>query len=210
CDHILEDWQRVVSDSGWQGLQTLWVLPLLSADDADRNRRLSQAVALLRFMESSNAGMQASLSMDTNGIWMHLLKLALAIYTGQWPLASRLLNYAPLRFIAQQTRNAAGAPPALADHIAQANAWVLLARLSALAGLDLACYRGVHGESIQELLAEIERTGSDTPEWQALPEHHRCWLAAVGALLQGDSAPPVPLEAAHLMPLGWQLLTETV
>ncbi|MFZ9348328.1 MAG: hypothetical protein ACO24Z_06325, partial [Arenimonas sp.] len=66
------------------------------------------------------------------------------------------------------------------------------------------------GESIQELLAEIERTGSDTPEWQAQPEHYRHWLAAMSALLRGNAAPPVPLEASHLMPHGWQLLTETV
>lgn len=210
CKQILEDWQRVVSDSGWQALQTLWALPLLTTEDADRTRRLSQAGDLLRFMESSNEGRLASLCLNTNGIWMHLLKLALALYTGQWPLASRLLNYAPLRFIAQQTHNAAGAPLPFADQIAQANAWVILARLSALAGLDLARYEGVDGESIQMLLAEIGRTGPKSPEWQAHPEHHRCWLAAINALLRSESTPPVPSEAAHLMPHGWQLLTEPV
>ncbi|WP_395770031.1 hypothetical protein [Arenimonas sp.] len=210
CDQILDHWQRTVSDQGWQALQTLWVLPLLTDGGETRKRRLGQAEALLRFMESSKDGMAASLAMDANGIWMHLLKLALALYTEQWALASRLLNYAPVRFIANQTRNASGMPLNFADSINQANAWVILARLSAFAGHDLARYQGVQGESIAALLAQIGQTGPESPEWRARPEHYALWHSRLNALLMGETQPYSPIDSADLMPVAWQLLAEPV
>jgi hypothetical protein len=152
----------------------------------------------------------AGLAMDANGIWMNLLKLALALYTEQWALASRLLNYAPVRFIANQTRNASGMPLNFADSINQANAWVILARLSAFAGHDLARYQGVQGESIAALLAQIGQTGPESPEWRARPEHYALWHSRLNALLMGETQPYSPIDSADLMPVAWQLLAEPV
>lgn len=209
CETLLNDWQRQYSDGGWQALRPLWVLPMISGHEGVPNHCIARAGALLGVMESSKEGHAASLAMSAEGTWMHLLKLSLALYTAQWPLASRLLNYAPLRLMAQHTRNASGQVASLGERISQANAWVILARLSAFAGVDLRRYEGVQGVSIPDLLAEIGRTGPDTPAWQVQPEHYQCWLAAISTLLRGEAAPVIPSDAMHLMPVAWSLLSET-
>jgi hypothetical protein len=160
-------------------------------------------------MESSKKGQAASLAMNAEGTWMHLLKLSLALHTAQWPLASRLLNYAPLRLMAQYTRNASGQAASLGERISHANAWVILARISAFAGVDLRRYEGVQGVSIPALLSEIGRIGPDTPEWRAHPENYQCWLSAISALLRDEAVPVIPSDAMHLMPVAWSLLSET-
>ncbi|MEY3359352.1 MAG: hypothetical protein RLZZ537_742 [Pseudomonadota bacterium] len=209
CELLLNDWQRQLSDGGWLALRPLWMLPFIAAQATIPNRCIAQALALLAFMESGKEGQAASLAMSAEGTWMHVLKLSLALHTAQWPLASRLLNYAPLRLMAQHTRNATGQAASLGERISQANAWVILARLSAFAGVDLRRYEGVQGVSIPALLAEIERTGPDTPEWQVQPEHYQCWLAAISALLRGGATPDISSAAMHLMPVAWSLLSET-
>ena len=209
CVTLLDDWHRQLSDGGWQALRALWVLPLISGHECFPSHCIGRAEALLRVMESSNEGHAASLSMRADGTWMHVLKLSLALCTAQWYLASRLLNYAPLRLIAQHTRNASGQAASLRERISQVNAWVVLARLSAFAGVDVRRYEGVQGESIPALLAEIGRSGPDTPEWQAQPEHYRLWLDAVSALLREEAVPVIPSDAMHLMPVAWPLLSET-
>jgi len=209
CETILNEWQEQLSVAGWQALRPLWALPIISGHEGFPNRCIAQALALLGFMESSKKGQAASLAMNAEGTWMHLLKLSLALHTAQWPLASRLLNYAPLRLMAQYTRNASGQAASLGERISHANAWVILARISAFAGVDLRRYEGVQGVSIPALLSEIGRIGPDTPEWLAHPENYQCWLSAISALLRDEAVPVIPSDAMHLMPVAWSLLSET-
>lgn len=209
-EFLLSHWRQTLSESGWQALHPLWVLPWISVNGMLPGQCLAQASDLLVHMESSKEGRAASLSMNASGTWMHLLKLALALSTAQWPLASRLLNYAPLRLIAQQTRNASGSTGSgvLAERIEQANAWVLLARLSGLADVDLARYEGIQGGSIPALLAEIGQTGPQAPEWQAQPEHYRRWLTRMTAILTGEVATVDFTDETPGMPVAWEILAD--
>lgn len=206
CEQLLDRWQHAYAENGWKALRKLWILPMIYGCGSADPRLVAGAGPLLKFMESGEEGIRTSLGMDADGTWMHLLKLALALYTAQWSLASRLLNYAPLRFIAQQTRNASIPPAALTERIDRANAWVLLARLSHFAGVDVAAFRGVSGESIPALLEDLARKGPEAPQWQADFQAYGQWLQMMQALLDGRVCASDAADCGDLMPEGWRIL----
>lgn len=164
---------------------------------ADIRQRLE---ALLTLLERAPANRRAGLS----GTRRHLLKSVLALFLRRDALASRLLHNAPLRLVAQCAAGNAVADDALSA-ARNAALWLLLARLAGKAGVDLAAYRGVNGESLDALLASARR--------RAARPGDAARLDAVWALLAlmrtGADVPPGHLGLVWLMeglPAHWPAL----
>ena len=143
---------------------------------ADYDRIRDRLDALFTALEESPAGQAANRAGGAVGTRMHLLKAVLALFLDRHADTARILHNATLRLVV----HCAAAPAAGgAQNVA---AWLLLARLGAKAGIDLAAYRGVNGESIDALLEAARR---------ARPE---AGMQAVWALLElmrhGAGIPP--------------------
>ena len=188
----------------------LW--PLL-AESALAHGRLDEAgyagirqmlAALLTALEESPAGRTANRSRGVTGTRVHLLKSVLALFLRRDALAARLLHSAPLRLAAQCAAADMSTDDA-ASAARNAALWLLLARLAGKAGVDLATYRGVNGESIDGLMAAARERAlrpGDAPApdaaWELLA------LMREGADVPPDHPGLTPL--AEGLPAQWPVL----
>ena len=108
--------------------------------------------ALLDTLENSANGQAINHRADALGTRNHLLKVLLALYLRRDADAARLLHNAPLRLVAQCAQ-ARKHPDAAVCHPQNLIVWFLLARVAAMAGVDIAAFRGVAGESLAALRA---------------------------------------------------------
>lgn len=169
----------------------------LSPSDYDRIRE--RLGALLTTLEETPAGQAANRGGGVTGTRMHLLKAALALFLRRDADAARLLHNATLRLVVQ-----CAAPPA-PGALQNIAVWLLLARLGAAAGVDLAGYRGVNGESI-DALAETARA-AHRPAGDQAPS---AW-ALLDGMRRGNRIPPEHPGIAALaagMPAHWPVLWE--
>lgn len=193
------------------GTEDTLLLPLLAetwladgtVSQTDYDRIKERLGALLTALEETPTGQAANRGGGVTGTRTHLLKAALALFLRQDAAAARLLHNATLRLVLQcAAPPAAGAPQNIA-------VWLLLARLGAMAGIDLAAYRGVNGESI-DALAETARAAyraAGSPSPHAIES---AW-ALLDGMRRGNGIPPEHPGIAALaggMPAHWPVFWE--
>jgi len=192
------------------GTEDTRLLPLLvetwladgTVSQTDYDRIKERLGALLTALEETPAGQAANRGGGVTGTRTHLLKATLALFLRQDAAAARLLHNATLRLVLQ-----CAAPPA-AGALQNIAVWLLLARLGAAAGIDLAAYRGVNGESIDALI-EVARAAY-RPGGQAPHGIESAWALLDGMRL-GNAIPsghPGIAALAAGMPAHWTVSWE--
>jgi len=154
--------------------------------------------ALLDALENSANGQAINHRADALGTRNHLLKVLLALYLRRDADAARLLHNAPLRLVAQCAQ-ARKHPAAAVCHPQNLIAWFLLARVAAMAGVDIAAFRGVAGESLAALRAMSDAA---VPGPEGLAERLDAMQAGAHIPTGCPAADDLPALPAH-WPLLW-------